>query len=116
MGVDGVNSRLVDFNFSGFWRVLGCKTLDVCGLCAVFGDGIFLRNFLICFNRRPSDAMALMGGFPGTPAVYRVTNNRRLADAYAGAKGGLSIRGPEIIGYWGIADANLSQMVLSLPS
>ncbi len=116
MGVDGVNSRLVDFNFSGFWRVLGCKTLDVCGLCAVFGDGIFLRNFLICFNRRPSDALALMGGFPGTPAVYRVTNNRRLADAYAGAKGGLSIRGPEIIGYWGIADANLSQMVLSLPS
>ena len=86
VGVDGVNSRLVDFNFSGFWRVLGCKTLDVCGLCAVFGDGIFLRNFLICFNRRPSDALALMGGFPGTPPVYRVTNNRRLADAYAGAK------------------------------
>jgi len=27
-----------------------------------------------------------MGGFPGTPPVYRVTNNRRLADAYAGAK------------------------------
>lgn len=86
MGVDGVNSRLVDFNFSGFWRGLGCKTLDVCVLCAVFGMGFFLRNFLICFNRRTSDALALMGGFPGTPPVYRVTNNRRLADAYAGAK------------------------------
>ena len=46
-----------------------------------FWDGIFLRNFLICFNRRTSDALALMGGFPGTPPVYRVTNNRRLADA-----------------------------------
>ena len=86
MGVDGVNSRLVDFNFSGFWRVLGCKTLDVCGLCAFLGNGNFLRNFLICFNRRPSDALALMDGFPGTPPVYRVTNNRRLADAYAIAK------------------------------
>ncbi len=86
MGVDGVNSRLVDFNFSGFLRGLGYKALDVCVLCAVFWDGNFLRNFLICFNRRPSDALALMGGFPGTPPVYRVTNNRRLADAYAGAK------------------------------
>ena len=41
VGVDGVNSRLVDFNFSGFWRGLGCKTLDVCVLCAVFGPEIF---------------------------------------------------------------------------
>ena len=116
VGVDGVNSRLVDFNFSGFWRGLGRKMLAICRLCAVFGMGIFLRNFLICFNRRPSDAMALMGGFPGTPAVYRVTNNRRLADAYAGARGGISLRDLEIIGYLGIADAKLSQMVLSLPS
>ena len=87
----------------------------MCVMCG-FWDGIFFEKFSYLFQSRPSDALALMGGFPGTPPVYRVTNNRRLADAYAGAKGIISLRGPVIIGYWSIADAKLSQMVLSLPS
>ena len=72
-------------NFTIFWRVCG---------------------FLVGFNRRPSDARAcgfgfpetpsgvpgyyksasfrrpaLVGGIPGTPTVYRATDNRRLTDA-----------------------------------
>jgi len=34
------------------------------------------------FNRRPSDALGFLGGSPGTPTVYRATNNRRLTDAW----------------------------------
>gem|GEM_PF-6055391 len=37
--------------------------------------------WLICFNRRPSDALGFLDGPPGTPTVYRATDNRRLTDA-----------------------------------
>ena len=34
------------------------------------------------FNRRPSDALGFLDGPPGTPTVYRATDNRRLTDAW----------------------------------
>ena len=70
MGVDGVNSRLVDFNFSGFWRGLGCKTLDVCVLCAVFGVDFF-EKFSYLFQsasfRRPGFNVWLSRHTSGVP-------------------------------------------------
>ena len=61
-----------------FFYVLLIKS-NIMGLHLNFWCSLF---WLICFNRRPSDALGFLDGPPGTPTVYRATNNRRLTDAW----------------------------------
>lgn len=60
-----------------FFYVLLIKS-NIMGLHLDFWCSLF---WLIRFNRRPSDALGFLDGPPGTPTVYRATDNRRLTDA-----------------------------------